>query len=216
MSIKSLTATACLGLAALFSPLLASAQTAPAQPQPYRLVDIGQGYRKTVVEAMEFGCPYCRALNDGLMSWSATLPAGWHFIQMPTVTDVSYIPMAQSFFSAALVAPRDTLNFEDAAFALIQDDHQPLNSLMTYAHAASSAGIQAGAYVHALTSSPVKKEVFEDVRVMQRARIEATPTLILCGKYAITPSDTNGNYSMFIQLANGLISQCIRDKGGDK
>jgi thiol:disulfide interchange protein DsbA len=216
MSIKGLKLSVCLGLSVLLSSLLASAQTVPAQPQPYRLVDIGPGYRTTVVEAMEFGCPYCRALNDGLMSWSATLPAGWHFIQMPTVTDVSYVPMAQSYFSAVLVSPSNTLNFEDAAFALIQDDHQPLNSLITYAHAASSAGIQAEAYVHALTSAPVKKEVFEDVRVMQRAGIQATPTLILCGKYAITPSDTNGNYSMFIQLANGLISQCIRDKGGDK
>jgi thiol:disulfide interchange protein DsbA len=49
------------------------------------------------------------------------------------------------------------------------------------------------------------------MKIMAKAGIRRTPSLIICGRYVINPGSVQGNYSMFFQLANALASHCISE-----
>lgn len=178
------------------------------QFRPYRSVHI-PGLQNTVIEAMVYECPYCRALNSEVLQWARTLPGSIHFEQMPAAIGKPWLPMTQAYFAVAGYDPGLLPQFDVAAFHLVQDEHQPYWSKATYRVAAEDVGVPASVYRIGLTLHPVINMVVKDARIMARARIRKTPSLIVCGRYVINPGDVQGNYSYFFQLANALVSRCI-------
>jgi thiol:disulfide interchange protein DsbA len=185
----------------------AGAGTVP-QFQPYRRVHL-QGLDHTVIEAMVYECPYCRALNSQMLNWAQTLPSSIHFEQMPAAIGKAWLPMTQAYFAVAGYNPTLLPQFDDAAFHLVQDEHQPYWSRATYRVAAEDVGVPASVYAVGVTLDPVINMVVKDAKIMAKAKIRKTPSLIICGRYVINPGDVQGNYSYFFELANALVSRCM-------
>ncbi|PKY11838.1 hypothetical protein B1757_02435 [Acidithiobacillus marinus] len=176
--------------------------------QPYRTVDLA-GMHNAVIEALVYECPFCRALNREILRWSRTLPASVHFEQMPAAVGKSWIPMTRAFFTVEGYNPALLPKFDDAAFAEVQDRHSPYWSLDTYQIAAEDVGVPANIFEIGIHLKPVTDMVFRDVKIMAKARIRKTPSLIICGHYVLNPGDVQGNYSEFFEMANALVSRCI-------
>ena len=176
--------------------------------KPYQRVHLGGHLQNSVIEVMVFECPFCRRLETEMLRWSATLPSSIHFSQMPATIGKRWVPMTQGFYAVALTDPAAIPRFNAAAFTLIQKQGYPFQSPRTYAMAAQQAGIQPGLYTAMLNNPDVHQLVYNDEKIMLATQITRTPTLIICGRYLINPGSTQGNYSMFFQLANGLISHC--------
>lgn len=176
--------------------------------QPYRHIQIPK-LNGSVIEAMVYECPYCRALNTQILRWAKTLPGTIHFEQMPAAVGKSWIPMTQAYFAVAGYNPALLPEFDQAAFHLVQDEHQPYWSRATYRVAAEDVGVPVQTYAAGLSMKPVVNLVVQDVKIMAKARIRKTPSLIICGRYVLNPGDVQGNYSYFFELANALVSRCI-------
>lgn len=179
--------------------------------KPYQRVHLGSRYRNTIIEAMVYECPFCRALNGQILRWAHTLPASIHFEQMPAVVGKPWITMAQSYFAVMAVNPALLPRFDREAFYLVQSAHDAYSDPRTYALAAEQIGIQPDEYLAAMRYKPVQDLVLKDMQIMAKARIRRTPSLIICGKYVINPGSVQGNYSLFFELANGLASRCITE-----
>ncbi len=179
--------------------------------RPYRRVHLNPVYHSTVIEAMVYECPYCKKLDAAMWHWKATLPASVHFEQMPAVVGNGWIPMAQSYFAAAAVDPAALHRFDHLAFSLVQGGGRSFQDPKTYAIAAQEAGINPVYYSAAMANPLVQKLVLADMRVMAKAHVLKTPTLIICGRYTIDPGDVQSNYGMFFRLADALVSRCIRE-----
>lgn len=184
----------------------------PAAPyKPYRTVNLGPRYDHVVIEAMVYECPYCRQLNDPTLQWAKTLPAGIHFAQMPAVVGQNWIPMGQAYFSVAAMDPQALQSFDDEAFGMVQDQHESFSDPRTYAQAAKDIGLNIRSYIQAAGDPEVHKLVLDDIKIMARAKIRQTPSLIICGKYVITPGSVQGNYGMYFEMANALVSRCLTE-----
>lgn len=179
--------------------------------KPYQRVHLGPKYQNTIIEAMVYECPFCRALNNEILRWARTLPASLHFEQMPAVVGKPWIAMAQSYFSVMAINPRMLPRFDDEAFHLVQDDHYSYSDPRTYALAIEKIGISPPDYMAAMRYEPVQDLVLKDMKIMAKAGVRRTPSLIICGRYVINPGSVQGNYSMFLELANGLASHCISE-----
>ncbi|MBN6739630.1 DsbA family protein [Acidithiobacillus sp. MC6.1] len=194
---------------------------APGQPgglstgKPYREVQMPHNLHldKTVIEVFEYGCPYCRQMNAAMLNWGKSIPKGYRFTQMPALIADQYFPMTMATFGVYETDPGKLQAFEENAFSLVQTYKKPLNAPVVYLTAAHEAGIDVGALIRAIDSPTVKALTAEDAEIMKITQITRTPSLIICGKYVIDPSDTKGNASMFIQLANGLLSRCMMEQG---
>lgn len=178
--------------------------------QPYRIVHLA-GMHSAVIEAMVYECPYCRELNSEILRWARTLPDTVHFQQMPAAVGKSWIPMTRAFFTVEGYNPDLLPRFDDAAFTEVQSRHSPYWSLDTYRIAAEDAGVPANVFAIGIQLKPVTDMVFRDVKIMAKARIRKTPSLIICGKYVLNPGDVQGNYSEFFEMANALVSRCISE-----
>ncbi len=211
-------AVACLGLSSV-TPAVAMDGTGMSggvghQFKPYRTVHLA-GMHSAVIEAMVYECPFCRALNSQILRWAQTLPGTVHFAQMPAAVGKSWIPMTRAFFTVEGYNPALLPRFDDAAFDAVQSHHAPYWSLDTYRVAAEDAGVPAPIFAAGIHLKPVTDAVFRDVKIMVRAKIRKTPSLIICGRYVLNPGDVQGNYSEFFEMANALVSRCItRNKLG--
>ncbi|WP_227485262.1 MULTISPECIES: disulfide bond formation protein DsbA [unclassified Acidithiobacillus] len=198
------------GMAGAGMGMSGSAGHAMPHFQPYRTVHL-TGMNSAVIEAMAYECPFCRALNGEILRWAQTLPSDVHFQQMPAAVGKSWIPMTRAFFTVEGYNPALLPRFDDAAFAEVQDRHSPYWSLDTYRIAAEDVGVPANVFAIGIHLEPVKHMVFRDVKIMAKARIRKTPSLIICGHYVLNPGDVQGNYSEFFQMANALVSRCISE-----
>lgn len=175
---------------------------------PFRIVEI-TSLQSEVVEIFEFGCPYCRALNDDLRRWGSTLPPGWAFNQMPALVGPTFFNMSLAFLAEQQADLTGLPAFMSHCFSLVQDQKLAIDDLKTYVTAAELTGTDLGRFRQALEDPRNKATLMNFARINQEAQITATPSLIINGRYVITPNDTNGNYGLFFNLADGLISQSI-------
>ncbi len=185
------------------------------QAKPYREVQLPENLHldKTVIEVFEYGCPYCRQMNAAMLNWGKSIPDGYRFTQMPALNADKYFPMTMATFGVYETDPGKLVSFEENAFSLVQTYKKPLDAPVVYLTAAHEAGIDVAALIQSINSPTVKALTAEDAEIMKITQITRTPSLIICGKYVIDPSNTKGNASMFIQLANGLLSRCMMEQG---
>ncbi len=167
-------------------------------------------FQNTVAEVFEYGCPYCLHLNGTLRSWGRTLPKGYTFTQMPALIAPTYLDMTLATFAIEGYEPAKLGAFEKYSFLLVQGYHEPINKPAVYIAAAMKAGIPAKEFVQQVHSQKTDSLTRLDYILMRATLIHQTPTLVICGKYEINPSMVHGNYSVFLELANGLVSRCIR------
>lgn len=197
------------------APMLGSLGELQSMAKPYREVRLPQNLDLShrVIEVFEFGCPYCRQMNAALLHWGRSLPKSYSFTQMPALVTDQYFPMTLATFAVYEIDPSRIPAFEDKAFSLVQTWKKPLSDPAVYLAAANAAGIPPKTFIQAVNSQSVKALTVEDGEIMKITGVTKTPSLIICGKYVIDPSDTRGNASMFIQLANGLVSRCMMEEG---
>jgi thiol:disulfide interchange protein DsbA len=200
-----------LGINTNLGPPTTAQGGAGGPPQKlFRLVDIPNA-SQTVYEIFEFGCPYCRKVNAEVEQWGRTLPHGWTFRQIPALVGPAFVPMSVIYLAVTEIDPNAVPAFMSRSFALVQDHHRPLSSYKTYITAASDVGISLARLKAAAMSSRNKKALFRARSIATGADIRVTPSLVIDGRFAIDPNNADGNYGLFFQLADGLISHAETD-----
>lgn len=188
-------------------------------PNPYtEVVPFTQKDKLSVVIFFKFSCPACRSMHSSLDAWSKTLPKGISSQFNPVVEpniggDISRdsIYGLQAYWVAERLANQVQKDyFVSAAYSLVQDE---------------KAGLSGERWLEALIRQriPAKsiQAAWKAEAALGPARIErqmhykptATPSMVICGRWMISPENTNGDPDLFAQLANALVSQCADSAG---
>ncbi|RZI60398.1 MAG: thiol:disulfide interchange protein DsbA/DsbL [Pseudomonas sp.] len=195
--------------ALLAVPALASAQKiAPSQAQmPFREVGFRLADSRKVLCFFSFTCPVCAAYHASVAQWGESLPPGWKLEFVPvTLPQRETVIAARAYFAALMADSAKIYDFVGSAYTQIQQHGMKQDDPRTWAEAARIARITRFEENWGKISTGAVKKPYDDLIAYQ---VSATPSLVIGGRYVITPDDTNGDRDLFFRLAAAMVSKSM-------
>jgi len=156
-------------------------------------------------------CPYCAQYHTALWNWMNSLPVGWRAEFLPVlVQGVDSFIQLKAVRAATMADPSRIGDFLRSAYIVLQQQGMQSSAEETWQAVVSASGYDIEAYSEAWHSLGTDQELIEPI-VQRQARygITATPTVVVGGRYVVTPDATNGDESLFIQLLNAAVSNAV-------
>ena len=179
--------------------------------QDYFLVEPPQatstGDKIEVLEVFSYACPHCAHFQPYVEELKSKLPASAQFVLLPAVFQPAWEPFARAFYTARSLGVLDKTH--QALFDAIHRDHQPLRSIDDLANTFyANYGIAAGTFLSTATSFVVEGELARGNTLVRDYHIDATPTLIINGKYRVTGNGDRGiGFPEMVQIAHELVNK---------
>jgi len=175
---------------------------------PYREVNpINSQERSKVTVVISFSCPICAAYHNTISRWGKTLPGNMEFSIMPVANDYESSLLAAVYYNMARYHPEKADGLAASFFSNIQKGMKASDDNFWKAVERDVGKIE-------LNGSPANKAAIaklidESIKRLNGYKIKETPSLIIGGRYVITPDNVQGDPNLFIELANGLTSKAI-------
>ena len=197
-------------LALLFlAPFAASAQLKPGVPvagKDYIVLAAAQPTWGTggieVAEVFSYSCIHCAEFQPMVNAWKKKLPADVKFVYVPAVFGGVWDNTARAYFAAEAlgVQPRT----HDAIFkAFFIDRSVKSGSVEDLADVYARLGVDRKKMLETMNGFTVSSKLNRARQFALRAGVNATPTLIVNGKYRITAKSLENS----LQVADFLIQK---------
>ena len=198
-----------MGLAAL-APTFAFSQE--QLTEPFRRVGPNREEAGSVLVFFQFTCPACRASHNLLERWGRSLPPALRFQFVPVVyPDLGAIASARAWIAASRLGQEAQSAFERAAYARIQSSQENPVESTTWARVARDAGVAHESYARSWASVG-REDVELLAELLIRSDIRETPSVLLDGRYVVTPDNVQGDERLFVQLLNGVASAVLEGR----
>jgi thiol:disulfide interchange protein DsbA len=144
-----------------------------------------------VTEVFSYACPHCAHFQPYVEQLKSQLPAGVEFNLLPAVFQPGWEPFARAFYTAKSMGLVDKTH--QALFDAIHRDHQPIRSIDDLANLFyANYGANPGNFVSTATSFVVEGEIAHGNELVHDYQVDATPTLIVDGKYRVVANSDQG------------------------
>ena len=157
-----------------------------------------------VTEIFWYGCPHCFRFEPYVERWSASLPEGVVFEQVPSVIVERWKPHARAYYAFQMMDALDQLH--TPFFDALHLKRQRLNDVDSIAGFVAEQGLDEKAFRENFDSFAVKTALSKSVKKEKRYGHDGVPAVIVNGKYLVTGSLSGSNERM-IQIMNFLIAQ---------
>lgn len=207
-----------LSLFFLAAALALPAQVRAAEPgKDYLIISptVPVDVKKGQVEVLEFfwyRCPHCFDLETELKAWSAKLPKGVVFRQVPGILNPNWANLARAYYAMEAIGVLDKLHEE--VFDAIHVHGQDLNSPQRFLDWAAGKGVNRKLLADAYDSFAVNTKVMRAQQLTNAYRLNGVPAFAINGKFVTSASLTGGNASLFKTL-DALIAREL-GRGGSK
>jgi thiol:disulfide interchange protein DsbA len=186
----------------------ASAQMAFVEGNDYQLVSppvqTSQPDKVVVTEIFWYGCPHCFRFEPYVERWSANLPEGVVFEQVPSSLNPRWTEHARAYYSFKMMGVLDEVHRD--FFDAIHLERQRLMDLDSIAEFVASKGLDEQAFREHYFSFPVETQVRKDIQKEKRYGHRGVPSVIVNGKYLVSASLAGSNERM-IEIINFLVSR---------
>lgn len=137
-----------------------------------------------VVEVFAYSCGHCAAFDPLVGAWKKRLPADVRFTMLPAVfSDQDNFPAA--FFAADAVGVIDRVHTPLFNAMHIQRSLRPNASADEIIEVMAKNGADAGQLKATIGSFAVKAQIARTKQFIARSGVDATPTVIVNGKYRV-------------------------------
>lgn len=172
----------------------------------YLLLDATGPAPAAVIEFFWYGCPHCHEFEPYLNDWREDrAPRGLDVAKLPAIYNELTRLHARLFFAFELVETERDLHA--ALFAALHRERRRIEDLdAAAAFLAAGAGISPARAKALLVSPQVNDAVREAESLFRHYRISAVPSLVIRGRYLITPSTAGGLPRMLV-IADHLLSE---------
>ena len=166
----------------------------------------------TVTEAFSYACPHCAHYQPYADELKSKLPAGAQFELLPAVFQPAWEPFARAFYTAKSLGLVDKTH--QALFDAVHRDHQPLHTIEDLANLFyANYGANPGSFLSTATSFVIEGELAQSAQRVRDYGVEATPTLIVNGKYRVSMNAERGiGPAETVQIALELAKQEVAAK----
>jgi len=212
-------------IAAWFIALTLSTGAA-AQPVPgkdYELIKpalpTSSGAKVEVIEFFNYACPACSNLAPRLRTWLKKMPADVEFRHAPVVFQDAWLPYATAYHAFDAMGLVDKLHYDffvaihgqppalDAKGLL--RDQTPLFDWV------AKQGVDRKKFIDVYNSFGVRSRTNRSIELPGDYHVTSTPTLVVDGKYLMTPAMA-GSYERFFQLLDQVIAMARKERAAKK
>jgi len=167
-------------------------------------VKTSQPDKIVVTEIFWYGCPHCFRFEPYVERWSASLPDGVIFEQVPSSLNPRWTEHARAYYAFDMMNVLDQTH--KALFDAIHLKRQRLNSLDTLAEFVSDLGLDEKLFRENYFSFPVETQIRKNIQKEKRYGHRGVPAIIVNGKYLVSASLAGSNERM-IEIMNYLVMQ---------
>ncbi len=186
----------------------AFAQLAYVAGSDYQLISPAvkttQPDKVVVTEIFWYGCPHCFRFEPYVERWSASLPEGVVFEQVPSVIVQGWITHARAYYAFKMMGALDQLH--TPFFDALHLKRQRLNDVDAIAGFVAEQGLDEKAFRENYSSFPVDTQLRKNGQKEKHYGHDGVPAVIVNGKYLVTGSLAGSNERM-IQIINFLVAQ---------
>lgn len=184
------------------------------QPQaqsalPYTEVLPFKEDKLTVKVFVSFDCPFSFQYDSAFWQWSRDLPRNWKVDFVPVVTgQPSSFAAIKTLKAVQIAEPTKLEMFMNRAFVAVQNEKRNPAEEETWRYVLEQSGINMERFARAWESLSDGEALIAPIQTrMNHYEIKVTPSVVIDGRYVITPENTNGHGDLFMQLLNGMISK---------
>lgn len=157
-----------------------------------------------VVELFWYGCPHCYHFESNINEWLKHKPKTVEFVRIPDTLDQKWIPAARIYYTLETLGKLD--KFHSIFFQGIHDQNRHFNTLNSIAEFFSQYGINKKKFIDAYYSLVVKTKLNHAQDLNQQYNAQGVPTIIVDGKYRITPRMVGG-YDKVFNVVDFLVNR---------
>lgn len=148
-----------------------------------------------VVEAFSYACPHCATFQAEVDAWKAKAPAGAHFVYLPAAWNSSWEAFARAYHAA------DSLGIltrsHNAMFKALHTERVTIRDLDELAQWYTQFGVTREQFLEAFNSPETTAKIGKARELVPAYGIDATPTVVVAGKYRITGEMAGSNAAVF-------------------
>ena len=186
----------------------AAAQMTFSEGTDYQLVTpavkTSQPDKVVVTEIFWYGCPHCFRFEPYVERWSAGLPDGVVFEQVPSSLNPRWTEHARAYYAFKMMGVLEQTH--KALFDAIHLKRERFTSLDTLAEFATSQGLDEKLFRENYFSFPVETQIRKNIQKEKRYGHRGVPAVIVNGKYLVSASLAGSNERM-IQIMNFLVAE---------
>jgi len=157
-----------------------------------------------VVEIFSYGCSHCHRFEPMLERWLKTKPANVKFVQLPAIFNGTLAMYARAFYAAEALGVLDKIH--TPFFEAIHLQKRRMNTEAEIAGLFAEHGVDQKKFEKAFRSFAVEAKVRRAAELGKRYGVQATPSMVVNGKYITDPGKTNGFQGM-VDVVNQLVKQ---------
>lgn len=158
-----------------------------------------------VVEVFGYTCPHCASFEPLLQGWKAQQPADVKVVAVPAPFGGYWVPYAKAYYAAEALGLVDKTH--QAVFNAIHVERslpvQPLPTNEQIGAFYAKYGANAQQFASTMESFSVNAKLKRAMQFITRSGVDATPTLVVAGKYRVTGSSLDEN----LRIAEHLIAR---------
>lgn len=147
-----------------------------------------------VQEVFWYGCPHCYALEPSFEKWRAQVPDYVDVQRLPATMGDVWTDHAKAFYAAKDLGILDKTH--EAFFDAIHKQHQRLTDPNDIAEFYSHYGVTKQQVLDTLNSFGLKSQINQAHSELMAYKIMGTPSIVVNGKYVITPESAGGEENM--------------------
>jgi protein dithiol oxidoreductase (disulfide-forming) len=168
--------------------------------QHYQLIDppvptSAPAGKVEVVEAFSYACPHCATFQADVDKWKAAAPDTVHFVYLPAAWNPTWEAFARAYHAA------DALGIltrsHHALFKAMHTDHVVIKDVNELAQWFTQFGVTSEQFLAAFNSPETAAKVAKSRELIPAYKVDATPTVVVAGKYRITGEMAGGNPQVF-------------------
>lgn len=158
-----------------------------------------------VVELFWYGCPHCHRFQPYMERWLKQKPADVEYRRMPVILGEHWALLAKAYYTAEVLGIVDKIHrpLFDAIHAQkrrMDNDDRVMEFFM-------EQGVTKEAFLKAYNSFAVDAKVRRSREMGRRYQTQATPSVVINGKYILNPDNAEGNYNTMIKIIDYLVEQ---------
>ncbi len=180
----------------------------PVQGVDYTLIDPPvppkDNSKIEVVEVFGYSCSHCAHFAPTMRQWKAKQSADVNVEYLPAAFGGIWEIYARVYYTAATMGVVDATH--DALFKALHEERRPINKLEDIADFYAEHGVNKEQFLSTIDSFPVNAKLDEARRRAMAYGVDATPTMVVDGKYRIM-AGKEGGFERMLQVVDFLVAK---------
>lgn len=173
----------------------------------------GNGPGIEVVEVFGYGCVHCATLQPLISAWKAKQPQDVDFIYVPAVFGGAWEAWARAYYTAETMGVLERSH--EPVFKAIHEQRVPIQNLEDIARLYEPFGVDPQQFLATMDSFAVNAKIARSAQQVPRWGVDATPTMVVAGKYRVT-APREGGFPKMLDVVDFLVAKerAARGSGG--